>query len=75
MDKSIMLTGDQILAFRQMALLRAMEFEVKTGMMVTSRAKANPFKIVREEFGIKERKKELVLARYRQILAAAGHLV
>ena len=66
------ITGDHIHAYRLLLLLRSMEFEVQTGIMMTSRSKANPFKIVRQEFGIKARKKDQVASEFRKILEAKG---
>ena len=73
-DGGFVLTGDHIAAFRLRTLLRAMELEVKTGMTMTSRSKANPFKIVRQEYGIKARNKAAVLEEFRSMLAAQNLL-
>jgi hypothetical protein len=67
---SVAFTGSSIEIFRLMALRQAMRLEVRTGIKAT--AKGNPFKICREEFGIKARKKELVLAEFEALLASNG---
>jgi hypothetical protein len=64
------ITGEHIAVYRMLALRSMMRLEVKTGMKATSRG--NPFKAVREEFGITARKKELVLAQFEDILRSHG---
>lgn len=47
--------------YRLKTLLSAMDLEVRTGMMMTSRAKANPFAVARQVLGVKTRAKAKLL--------------
>lgn len=56
MEKAIVLDDwAKIEYFRLLHLQRAMRMEVECGLKATSRAKANPFKIAKLQYGVKGR--------------------
>jgi hypothetical protein len=66
---SQMIVGEDILKFRAVMLYRALDLEVRTGMKMT--AKANPFAIIKKEYGFKGNKKT-VLEKLKKALTDAG---
>lgn len=54
--------------FRLISLRSAMKLEVQHGIMATSRAKANPFKIAKLHYGIKGRSKAEIYNNFCQFI-------
>lgn len=68
-EQTITLTGDQIPMFRLLTMKQAMKFELKTGIKMT---RINVFSLVRNEFGIKARKKQAVYDQFCEMLTENG---
>lgn len=68
-EGGFVLTGNSITQYRFLVLKRAMEFELRTGMKMS---RVCPFKAVRHEFSIKERRKQKVYESFCALLEASG---
>ena len=69
---SMLITGPHIETYRLLTLRYAMHLEIRTKMKASK--KSDPFKIVREEFGITARSKVDVLKEFDNILRSNGML-
>jgi hypothetical protein len=72
MESGIMLTGQGIEVFRLMTMKSAMKLEVLHGIKATSRAKGNPFKIAKLEYGVQGRTNKEVYENFCKLLESFG---
>ena len=69
-EETLVFTGDAIRKFRLIALKHAMKLELDTGMRATSRM--NVWQIVRKEFGIPDRNRQVVYTKFLEYLKTQG---
>jgi hypothetical protein len=72
MESGIMLTGQGIEVFRLMMMKGSMRLEVLHGIKATSRAKGNPFKIAKLEYGVQGRTNKEVYENFCKLLESYG---
>lgn len=67
------INGPRGMAFYKLLHLKsAMKIEIESGMQMTSRAKANPWKIAKDYFGIEGRKRDLIYQRFLKLYEEKG---